>query len=123
MLLMPNYFRYYCSKMDTQLYKGSLTTIILKLLADNGRMYGYEMTQAVKALTGGEVEITEGALYPALHKLESQGLLLVDVETVKGRKRKYYRLSSKGKAEVVTKLEALVDFIRNMELILHPKTN
>lgn len=107
--------------MDKQLYKGSLTTIILKLLADNGRMYGYEITQQVKALTGGEVEITEGALYPALHKLEAQELLVVDMETVKGRKRKYYRLSPKGETEVIAKLDALVDFIRNMQLILHPK--
>lgn len=108
---------------DKELYKGSLTTIILKLLADNGRMYGYEITQQVKALTGGEVEITEGALYPALHKLEAQELLLVEVEKVRGRQRKYYRLSDKGEKEVVSKLEALVDFVRNMQLILHPGTN
>jgi len=60
---------------NKKLYRGSLSTIILKLLGDNGRMYGYEITQKVKALTAGELQITEGALYPALHKLEAAGHL------------------------------------------------
>ena len=63
---------------NSQLYKGSLNTIIMKLLEENGKMYGYEITQRVKAITLGELTITEGALYPALHKLEAEGLL--DVE-------------------------------------------
>ena len=54
---------------NSQLYKGSLTTIVMKLLEENGRMYGYEITQKVKEITKGELKITEGALYPALHKL------------------------------------------------------
>ncbi len=59
--------------------KGTLQTIILKLLEDNNRMYGYEITQKVKELTTGEIMLTEGALYPALHKLETEGF----VETTK----------------------------------------
>ncbi|PZQ82413.1 MAG: PadR family transcriptional regulator, partial [Flavobacterium johnsoniae] len=45
---------------NSQLYKGSLTTIIMKLLGENGRMYGYEITQKVKEITKGELNITEG---------------------------------------------------------------
>ena len=67
---------------NSQLYKGSLNTIIMKLLEENGKMYGYEITQKVKALTQGELTITEGALYPALHKLEAEGLLDVEIERV-----------------------------------------
>ena len=59
---------------NSQLYKGSLNTIIMKLLEENGKMYGYEITQKVKAITQGELNITEGALYPALHKLEAEGI-------------------------------------------------
>ena len=66
---------------NQKLYKGSLQTILLTLLENNEKMYGYEITQHVKELTKGELQITEGALYPALHKLESDGLL--DVEVVK----------------------------------------
>ena len=52
---------------NAQLYKGSLTTIILKLLNENDKMYGYEITQKVKEITKGELILTEGALYPSLH--------------------------------------------------------
>ena len=73
---------------NSQLYKGSLTTIVMKLLEENGRMYGYEITQKVKEITQGELKITEGALYPALHKLEADGVLEVEVENVDNRLRK-----------------------------------
>ena len=65
---------------STELLKGTLSTIILKLLADHGKMYGYEITQKVKALTDNKILIKEGSLYPALHKLLKDGL--VEVETV-----------------------------------------
>jgi DNA-binding PadR family transcriptional regulator len=80
---------------NSQLYKGSLTTIVMKLLEENGRMYGYEITQKVKDMTKGELKITEGALYPALHKLEAEGVLEVEVEKVDNRLRKYYKLTER----------------------------
>ena len=43
---------------NSQLYKGSLNTIVMKLLEENGRMYGYEITQKVKEITSGELKIT-----------------------------------------------------------------
>ena len=49
------------------LYKGTLQNIILKLLASEVKMYGYQLTQRAKELTKGELEMTEGALYPILH--------------------------------------------------------
>ncbi len=118
---MPKSFRYICPMASKELYKGSLTTIILRLLSEYGRMYGYEITRHVKELTGGELEITEGALYPALHKLEAQGLLTPEYETVKGRKRKYYKLTPKGKKETESKLEELARFIQHMQLVINPK--
>lgn len=105
---------------SSQLYKGSLITIIMKLLEENGRMYGYEITQKVKLITQGELNITEGALYPALHKLESDGLLDVEMEKVDNRLRKYYKLTEKGTAETVNRLAELEDFIRNMQSLVKP---
>jgi PadR family transcriptional regulator PadR len=58
-----------------ELLKGTLQTIILKVLKDHGRMYGYEITQRVKELSDSRLLLTEGALYPTLHKLEAEGLL------------------------------------------------
>lgn len=106
---------------NSQLYKGSLNTIIMKLLEENGRMYGYEITQKVKEITKGELNITEGALYPALHKLEAENLLDVEVEKVDNRLRKYYKLTEKGSKETVNRLSELEEFIKNMQTIVNPK--
>ena len=105
---------------NSQLYKGSLNTIIMKLLEENGKMYGYEITQKVKAITQGELNITEGALYPALHKLEAEGLLDVEIEKVDNRMRKYYKLTETGQKETVNRLSELEDFIRNMQSLVNP---
>jgi PadR family transcriptional regulator PadR len=112
---------YVCNMANSKLYKGSLTTIILKLLNESEKMYGYEMTQKVKEITKGELNITEGALYPALHKLEAEGLLDVEVKKVDNRLRKYYKLTEKGNKETVSKLEELKDYIKTMETFMNPK--
>lgn len=106
---------------NSKLYKGSLHTIILKLLEENGKMYGYEITQKVKEITNGELNITEGALYPALHKLEADELLDVEVAKVDNRLRKYYKLTEKGTKETVTKLKELEEYIRNMHTLVNAK--
>ncbi|UUC46259.1 PadR family transcriptional regulator [Flavobacterium cerinum] len=105
---------------NSQLYKGSLTTIIMRLLEDNGRMYGYEITQKVKQITDGELQVTEGALYPALHKLEAEGFLEVEVENAGNRLRKYYKLTESGEKETVNRLAELEAFIRNMQALVKP---
>lgn len=106
---------------NSQLYKGSLNTIVMKLLEENGRMYGYEITQKVKLITAGDLNITEGALYPALHKLEAEGTLEVEVEKVDNRLRKYYKLTEKGVTETQNRLAELEEFIKNMQTLVQPK--
>ncbi|NCP52546.1 MAG: PadR family transcriptional regulator [Flavobacteriales bacterium] len=106
---------------NSNLYKGSLTTIILKLLEEHDKMYGYEITQKVKELTKGELKITEGALYPSLHKLEADGLLDVEVVKVDNRLRKYYKLTEQGTKETVNKLSELQDYIKTMQALVSPK--
>ncbi|MGB1043111.1 MAG: PadR family transcriptional regulator [Tenacibaculum sp.] len=106
---------------NKKLYKGSLQTIILKLLAQNDKMYGYEITQKVKELTKGELKITEGALYPALHKLEAEGLLDVEVAKVGNRLRKYYKLTENGTKETINRLEEMQEFLKTMQQLVNPK--
>jgi DNA-binding PadR family transcriptional regulator len=106
---------------SNQLYKGSLATIILKLLEEKGRMYGYQITQEVKAISAGEFVITEGALYPMLHKLEADGRLPVEAEMIGNRMRKYYTITPDGKKEVVDRMAELEAFIRHMQTLLNPK--
>ncbi|MFB9051966.1 PadR family transcriptional regulator [Formosa undariae] len=106
---------------NSNLYKGSLSTVILKLLKETDRMYGYEITQKVKALTNGELSITEGALYPALHKLEAEGFLEVELVKVDNRFRKYYRLTESGSKETTLKLSELERYIQTMQQLVNPK--
>jgi PadR family transcriptional regulator PadR len=107
--------------VNNELFKGTLQTIILNLLSENDRMYGYEITQKVKSITQGELLLKEGALYPALHKLEADGLLDTVTEVVGNRVRKYYSLSKSGENEVVNKLQEAKDFISQLQLLLNLK--
>lgn len=106
---------------DNSLLKGALSTLVLKLLADNGQMYGYEIIQKIKEASDDQMTITEGALYPALHKLEQNGLLVAEHRPVSGRVRKYYTLSAKGKQATEDKLRQLQDFLRSVQMVIQPK--
>jgi PadR family transcriptional regulator PadR len=108
---------------SSELIKGTLKTIILKLLKDNRRMYGYEITQKVKELTNGKIELTEGALYPSLHALEAEGVLITETEYVGKRMRKYYSISPEGKTITKEKLSELADFMNTLRVLLDLKTN
>lgn len=101
-----------------RIIKGSLSAVILQLLQLNGRMYGYEITRAVREGSKGKTRITEAALYPALHRLEAAGLLDTETEIVEGRSRKYYKLNRKGKKESVLQLEALQESIGALQRLL-----
>jgi DNA-binding PadR family transcriptional regulator len=106
---------------QTELIKGTLQTIILKLLSDHERMYGYEITQKVKEMSGGDLVLTEGALYPTLHKLVTEGYLLTETEKTGKRVRKYYRLTNQGNVTAIQKVDEFIDFIRVMSRILQIK--
>src|SRR6185503_17622571 len=96
---------------SSELIKGTLKTIILKLLSDNQRMYGYEITQRVKDLTGDKIQLTEGALYPSLHSLEAEGILTTETVNIGKRVRKYYTLTKKGKTFSEHKVSEFADFM------------
>lgn len=112
---------YICVMYSKELLKGTLQPIILNLLKENGRMYGYEITQKVKELTKGKIEITEGALYPTLHKLESDGVLRVEEEFIGKRIRKYYLLTETGTKEVRSRVKEVNEFLETIGLLLNPK--
>jgi DNA-binding PadR family transcriptional regulator len=104
-----------------ELLKGTLQTIVLKVLKDHGKMYGYEITQLVKDLSDSRILLTEGALYPTLHRLEAEGLLKTEVVSIGKRVRKYYSLTSSGKAEARDRVNDFVNFIRTMSVLLQVK--
>ena len=86
-------------------------------------MYGYEITQKVKDLTAGKIQLTEGALYPTLHALEADGILTTETEYIGKRVRKYYSLSSEGNKVSDEKVSEFADFINTMKFLLDIKTD
>lgn len=105
---------------NTELIKGTLSTILLQLLSEEDRLYGYEIAQRVRQRTEEKILIKEGSLYPALHKLEEQGLLQSETEYAGKRPRRYYRLTDSGKKEAKASLAELREFIRTLEQLLQP---
>jgi PadR family transcriptional regulator PadR len=104
-----------------ELLKGTLSAILLKLLAENGRMYGYEIAQKVKELTEGKIQLKDGSLYPALQKMTADGLLTFEEEFIGKRVRKYYLLTKKGHTEKIEYLNELKDFITTIDRIVFPQ--
>lgn len=76
--------------------KGTLRVLILKTL-ERGPAHGYKVSQHIREHSKGVLEFKEGTLYPALHQLEHQGLIVSVQETEKGRNRRCYRLTEAGK--------------------------
>lgn len=103
---------------SSELIKGTLKTIVLKLLSDNKKMYGYEITQRVKELTGDRIQLTEGALYPTLHSLEEEGLVTTELEYMGKRVRKYYTLSTAGQTRSQERVSELAEFMETMRVLL-----
>lgn len=108
------------NKIPGEMLKGSLKSIVLKLLAENDKMYGYELTRKVEQLSEGKIQLTYGALYPVLHKLEKEGSLVTESQNVNNRTRIYYKLTPKGKGVAKEKIEELKAYIETLKVILQP---
>jgi PadR family transcriptional regulator len=78
-------------------FKGTLPTLILEALAHEP-CHGYRIAQQIKERSRGVLDFKEGTLYPALHKLQNEGLLESYEGMEKGRPRRYYRITKSGRA-------------------------
>ena len=112
----------YKTMFSKELLKGTIKPIILKLLSDQDKMYGYEIVQEAKKLSNGKILIKEGSLYPILHSLKKEGILEAESFEVGGRLRKYYSIAEKGKPKVAERLGELQDFVHTLQVILKPST-
>jgi PadR family transcriptional regulator PadR len=86
----------------SDLPQGTLDLLILKVVA-LGPVHGYAIAQRLQQVSRDVVQVQQGSLYPALHRLENRGLLTADWrDTETGREAKFYRLTRKGKAQLQT---------------------
>lgn len=84
-----------------EVIRGTLDLLILRTLSTSGRMHGFEILKWVFDATDGALNLEEGSLYPALHRMESRGLLVATWDvSPKGRRAKYYTLSDAGRDEL-----------------------
>ena len=93
-----------CGSMNVPktLIAASSVPLVLSVLC-RGESYGYALIQQVRGLSRGEVEWTEGMLYPILHRLEREGLIEARWGEGDGeRRRRYYRINSAGRAALAT---------------------
>ena len=87
-------------EINKDLIAASSTPIVLAILAEEDS-YGYAILMRVRELSGGRMEWTDGMLYPILHRLERLGHVEARWEVAEGgRRRKYYRITSRGRAQL-----------------------
>ena len=83
--------------------RGHLDLLLLGVLNDIGRAHGYALISGLRERSGGTFDLPEGTVYPALHRLEADGLLRSYWAEQAGRRRRLYELTAKG-ATALTKL-------------------
>ena len=84
----------------TDLLQGTLDMLLMRAVSDEA-LHGYALVHRLKLISGGRLNVPQGSLYPALHRLENQGLLKAAWgETDTGREAKFYRLTAKGKKKL-----------------------
>jgi PadR family transcriptional regulator PadR len=104
------------SKSD--LPQGTLDLLILKVIAV-GPLHGYAIAQRLGRVSRGVVQVPEGSLYPALHRLENRGFLVADWKaTETGREAKFYRLTRKGRKQLEAEAASWQRLIEAVGLIL-----
>jgi PadR family transcriptional regulator, regulatory protein PadR len=86
--------------VKSDLPQGTLDLLILKVVA-LGPVHGYSIAQRLQQVSRDVVQVPQGSLYPALHRMENRGLLAAEwTQTQTGRDAKFYRLTRKGKAQL-----------------------
>jgi transcriptional regulator len=98
-------------------FKGTLPSLILEALA-NEPNHGYRIAQQIKERSEGVLDFKEGTLYPALHKLENEGLVESYEGIEKGRPRRYYRITESGRGTLAKARAEWREVSRAVTLIL-----
>lgn len=100
------------------LVQGTLELLVLKTLSRGEAMHGFEVLRWLKDATEGALLVEEGALYPALHRMEKRGLLEGEWGiSEKGRRAKYYSLTSAGRAQLAQEEAAWTRYLRAWEML------
>jgi PadR family transcriptional regulator len=103
--------------MKAEKLKGHLDLLLLSVLS-RGPGHGYQVITQLKVRSDGAFELPEGTVYPALHRLESAGLLASTWDVVAGRRRRIYRLTLAGETALAEQAEQWREFSGSMTRVL-----
>ena len=104
----------------SDLPQGTLDLLILHVVAA-GPIHGYAIAQRLQQVSRDVVQVPQGSLYPALHRLENRGLLTADWKmSDTGRESKFYRLTPKGRKQLKKEAASWLRLTEAIELILKP---
>jgi len=111
------YFRRNFMKFESQLLKGIAPTIVLEILS-RGKMYGYELSQAIEQRSSKVLSLGKGTLYPLLYNLEAKKLIAGEWEQADaGRPRRYYSITSKGKSHLAKQKAELRELYAGLDTV------
>src|SRR3954451_19135597 len=106
-------------KAKNDILQGTLTLLVLQALDSRGAMHGYAICGHIQAVSSDLLRVEEGSLYPALHRMEQEGWLASDWRmTDKGRKAKYYSVTSAGLAQLAVERESWLRLTRGVARVL-----
>ena len=99
--------------------QGSLDLLVLKTLAQRERLHGYGIVQHIQRASDALLQVEEGSLYPALHRMEQSGWIRSDwALTETGRRAKYYRLTAAGRKELQQAEESFEQLVKGVRAML-----
>lgn len=89
------------AKHRNDILQGTLVLLVLKTLAGQGRAHGYAISEHIQRVSGDQLRVEEGSLYPALHRMEQEGWVKADWSTTeKNRQARFYMLTAAGKKQL-----------------------
>ncbi len=109
------------SKYAPDLLRGNTDCLLLYLIMEEQYTYGYRLIKEIERRSEGYFQFKEGTVYPALHRLEKEGLIQGEwQELPNGQERRYYRITEKGKQVLKDKMGAWQGFSTAVNLIFKP---
>ncbi len=104
-------------KFESQLLKGVAPTVALEILS-RGKMYGWQLGEAIEQRSGDILSLGKGTLYPLLYNLEAKKLVKGKWETTdSGRRRRYYSITARGKSHLAKQKAQLKELTTGLNLI------
>jgi len=108
-------------RYDSDLLRGNTYSMLLFLINEHGQTYGYYLIKEIEKRSGGYFRFREGTVYPALRKLENEGLILGEWKKLpNGQERRYYSMTDKGRELLQQKLAMWNSFASAMALVMKP---